>query len=201
MKTAQDPVCRMKVIPEKAKAEGLSYSKGGKTFYFCSRACLNGFSNESSRKLAEILLSAALVAVSAIAVISGYMTELMGVVFLSLAGLKLIDVRGFARMFEQYDLIASRVRGYALAYPFIELSLGLAYLFEFQVLAAAAITVFVMSIGSAGVWKRIRSRNAVRCACLGAKIKVPLTRFTLVEDVLMAAMGLMILITHFSIFF
>ena len=32
------------------------------------------------------------------------------------------------------------------------------------------------------------------CACLGAKIKVPLTRFTLVEDIIMFLMGLMILI-------
>lgn len=201
MKTAQDPVCRMKVDPEKAKAEGLAHSKDGKTFYFCSRECLNRFSSKSSTKFAEILLSAALVAVSAIAVISGYMTEFMGIVFLSLAGLKLIDIRGFARMFEQYDIIASRMRGYSLAYPFIELSLGLAYLLEFQVPAAAAITVVVMALGSAGIWKRLKSRNAARCACLGAKIRVPLTGFTLVEDILMAAMGLMILITHFAKFF
>ena len=122
------------------------------------------------------------------------MIPFMGVVFLILAALKLIDIKGFSQMFSQYDLVAKKFNFYGSIYPFIELSLGLMYIFKFQITVAAVITVLVMSVGAVGVGKNTFSKNKIRCACLGAKIKVPLTGFTLTEDIVMAVMGLMILL-------
>jgi hypothetical protein len=51
-----------------------------------------------------------------------------------------------------------------------------------------------MGVGSIGVGKNVFSKNKVQCACLGVKIKVPLTKFTLVEDLVMLVMGIMILV-------
>ena len=45
-----------------------------------------------------------------------------------------------------------------------------------------------------GVGKNLLSKNKIKCACLGAKVKVPLTSFTFVEDIIMALMALMILV-------
>ena len=72
--------------------------------------------------------------------------------------------------------------------------LGAAFLLQFQTKIAAAILVIVMSVSAVGVGKNVFSKNPIRCACLGSKIKVPLTTFTLVEDIVMAVMGVMILL-------
>ena len=39
------------------------------------------------------------------------------------------------------------------------------------------------------------SKNPVKCACLGTLINIPLTKFTLFEDILMALMSIMVLLS------
>jgi len=183
----KDPICGMKVDPEKAKSKGLV---SGNT-YFCSENCLKKFKGGKT----EILLSSLLIIVSIIVYYYGLMLPFMGLVFLLLAGLKLVDVKGFSKMFSQYDILASRSKIYSLVYPFIELILGLMYLFKFKIIYAAGITIFVMSFGAVGVARNLMSKNKIRCACLGTKIKVPLTRFTLVEDIIMLIMAIMLMLS------
>lgn len=190
---AKDPVCGMAVDVKKAKAEGLVAKKNDRQFYFCSKICRDKFNSKLAFSLTEIVPAAVLIVVAVAVAALDYMLLFMGIAFLVLACLKLIDLRGFAQMFVQYDVLASRIKGYAFAYPFIELALGTAYLINFQVQTAALITLIVMSVGAVGVAKNLLSNNKVRCACLGSKIKVPLTTFTLVEDIIMAGMALMIL--------
>ena len=183
----KDPICGMNVDPEKAKSKGLVSGNN----YFCSEDCLKKFKGVKI----EILLSSLLIIIAIIVYYYGFMLPFMGLVFLLLAGLKLVDVKGFSKMFSQYDIIASKSKVYSLVYPFIELILGLMYLFQFRIFYAAAITVFVMGFGSVGVARNLMSKNKIRCACLGTKIKVPLTRFTLVEDLIMLIMAVMIMMS------
>ena len=56
------------------------------------------------------------------------------------------------------------------------------------------ILFIIMVIGSIGVTKNIFSKNKVQCACLGTWIKIPLTKFTFFEDIVMAIMAIMILL-------
>jgi len=118
----------------------------------------------------------------------------MGVFFIIVALLKFLDWKGFAKAFAMYDILAKRNKTYAYAYPLIELGLGIAYLFVWQITVVASITFVIMFIGAIGVGKNLLSKNPVKCACLGTKIKVPLTEFTLFEDIAMAVMAIMILI-------
>ena len=194
METKKDPICGMDVNPEEAKKKGLVSDSN----FFCSKQCLDKFQGKKESHFIEILLSFILVAVAVGVYLTGNMLIFMGIVFLILSGLKLIDIKGFANMFAQYDLIAAKSKTYSIVYPFIELILGIMFLFGFQILYAAGITVFIMWIGSIGVGKNIFGKDKVRCACLGSKIKVPLTRFTLVEDLVMFVMGLMILFGMFN---
>ena len=193
MKKAKDPVCGMTVDVAKAKKKNLTAKKGNKTYYFCSEDCKDKFTSEKPKIPLDIILSVVIILLAIIVIVKGYMLPFMGIVFLILASLKLIDIKGFSQMFVQYDLIAKRSKAYSYVYPFIELALGLAFLFQFQVFTAAIVTVVVMSIGAIGIGKNLLSKNRIQCACLGAKIKVPLTRFTLVEDIVMAVMGAMII--------
>ena len=188
----KDPICGMDVDITKAENKKLIISKKRKQFYFCSKGCKDKF--DSNNHLIEICLSTSLVLIAIIVYSLGYMLQFMGVVLLLLSILKLIDIKGFANMFTQYDLIAAKSKTYAHIYPFIELFLGLMYLFTFKIMFAAIITLLIMCINAIGVGKNLLSKNKIKCACLGAKVKVPLTTFTLVEDIIMALMALMILI-------
>jgi len=184
----KDPICGMSVDKAKAKSKGLTTAKDGMNYYFCSSNCKDKFSaGWIKTNSISLLLSAVVVALAYYMYQAGYMLPFMGTVFLILAGLKLLDVKGFAKMFAQYDFIAKKSNTYAMAYPFIELALGLSFLFQWQVRVAAVVTVVVMSIGAAGVANNLLSKDKILCA------KVPLTTFTLVEDVVMVVMGLMIL--------
>lgn len=128
----------------------------------------------------------------------GYNTDLMlafmGWFFLVFGALKIIRINGFVEAYQMYDLIAMRSSIYAYAYPFLEFGFGLAYLFAWQVTAVSAVVLIVMLVGALGVYKKLRKKEEIPCACLGTVFKVPMTWVTLGEDLLMALMALLILI-------
>ena len=123
------------------------------------------------------------------------MRNFMGGFFIVFGGFKVLNWKGFAEAYSMYDIIAKRSRAYAYAYPVIELALGLAYLLAFQLLLTNIVTLVVMIVGSIGVANELRKKNQITCACLGVVFKIPMTKVTLIEDVLMATMAaVMILI-------
>ena len=46
-----------------------------------------------------------------------------------------------------------------------------------------------MLVGAAGVLKALLDKRAIRCACLGTALNLPMTKVTLVEDLTMASMA------------
>lgn len=121
------------------------------------------------------------------------MLDFMGMFFIVFGGFKLLDVKGFADAYATYDIVARKSRIYALAYPFIEVALGVAFLLRWNVRSVNWIAMIIMSIGSIGVAKAIAKKQKIQCACLGTKIKLPMTKITLIEDVTMALMALVML--------
>ena len=145
-----------------------------------------------------LLLIAAYVGIAALAGttqtgFAGWMTNFMAGFFLVFSFFKLLDLRGFADAFAGYDLLAARWRPWGLIYPFVELGLGLAFLFRWQLFAANVATLAVMVFGGLGVLRALSRGRAIRCACLGAVLNLPMSTVTLVEDGLMAAMALAML--------
>ncbi len=122
------------------------------------------------------------------------MTTFMGGFFVVFSLFKMIDLPGFADGYATYDVIGKRSRAYALAYPFLELALGVLYLAAWQLPLVNAITVVLMSIGAVGVFQALREKRAIQCACLGTALKLPMTTVTLVEDLGMAAMAAVMLV-------
>lgn len=118
-----------------------------------------------------------------------WMTDFMAGFFLVFSFFKLLDLRGFADAYQSYDIIARRSRPYALAYPFIELALGVAYLLDWQPTITNSITLALMLIGSIGVIRAVLDKRRIRCACLGTALNLPMTTVTIVEDLGMAAMA------------
>lgn len=113
------------------------------------------------------------------------MRNFEGFFFLTFGTFKLLNLKGFAEAYQTYDLIAKRSRAYALAYPFIELALGLGYLFNFHVTVVAATTLVLMVVGAIGVARELRKKRQIDCACLGVVFKLPMTWVTFIEDALM----------------
>ena len=113
----------------------------------------------------------------------------MGFFFLGFAFFKLLNIQGFADAFSGYDVIARRSRAYAVAYPFVELGLGLAFLSQRYLLAANAVTLVVMAVGLIGVVAAVRRKQTIQCACLGMVFNLPMSRVTIIENSVMIAMS------------
>ena len=79
-------------------------------------------------------------------------------------------------------------------YPFVELGLGVAYLLAWMPLAINIITLVLMLVGAAGVLNALLNKRAIRCACLGTALNLPMTKVTLVEDLAMAVMAVVMLV-------
>lgn len=113
--------------------------------------------------------------------------------FLVFAGFKLMDLKGFAEGYATYDLLASRVKAYGYAYPFIELAFGLLMLAGYHPDWLLWTEFAVMMFSGLGVSIKIAKREPFMCACLGTFLKVPLTYVTLIEDFGMAILAIALL--------
>jgi copper chaperone CopZ len=122
-----------------------------------------------------------------------WMTNFMAGFFLVFSFFKFLDLAGFADAYSTYDLLAQKWRPWGYIYPFLELGLGLAYLFRVAPFATNLAAILLMSFSSLGVIAALRRRQTIRCACLGTVLKLPMSTITLVEDLGMVAMAAMAL--------
>jgi copper chaperone CopZ/uncharacterized membrane protein YphA (DoxX/SURF4 family) len=123
-----------------------------------------------------------------------WMSHFMGAFFLVFSFFKLMNLKGFAEGYRSYDVIAKAVPAYGFIYPFIELALGLAFITGFQPLLTNTVTLVVMVLSTIGVIQSLMKKSQFQCACLGTVIKLPLGKVTLMEDLLMVAMSVFMLI-------
>lgn len=117
------------------------------------------------------------------------MRYFMGLFFLGFAFFKLLDVGNFADAFRGYDIVAKRSRAYAVFYPFLELGLGLAFLFGVWPLASNVLTGVVMAVGLIGVVSVVRRGQVIQCACLGTAFDLPMSVVTIIENSVMLVMA------------
>lgn len=113
----------------------------------------------------------------------------MGYFFLFFGGLKAIKWKEFVEAYKVYDILAMRSSIYAHAYPAIELMLASLFLSGAYLLFANIFTLIIIVIGAWGVYLKLRKKEEIPCACMGAVFKVPMTHATLFEDILMAVMA------------
>jgi hypothetical protein len=114
--------------------------------------------------------------------------------FLTFGAFKAANWKGFVSAYRMYDVVAMRSAAYAYAYPAIELALGFSYLFGTYPVATSVATFAFSAIGTVGVLKALARKEEITCACLGAVFKIPMTKVTLFEDMLMAVMALGMLV-------
>lgn len=125
--------------------------------------------------------------------VHAWMRWFMAGFFLSFSYFKLLDVKAFADAFRMYDWIAKAVPAWGLAYPLVELGLGLAYAADWAPTATNWITLVLMLVGAGGVIQSNLQKKSIRCACLGTVFNLPMSTVTILEDLSMAAMAVWML--------
>jgi hypothetical protein len=124
------------------------------------------------------------------------MNYFMGFFFLGFAFFKLLDIPAFADSFASYDIVAKRSRAYAMAYPWIELTLGILFVSSQFPLFANGVTAVIMAVGLIGVVSAVTRKQTIQCACLGTVFNLPMSVVTIVENSVMLAMAVVMLAGH-----
>lgn len=127
-----------------------------------------------------------------------WMLHFMAGFFIVFSFFKLLDLNGFRDAYATYDLLAKRWNGYGYVYPFLELGLGLAFLFHYELLYALYFSIVLMGFSSLGVIQALREKRKIRCACLGTVLNLPMSTITLVEDLGMVGMSVLMLLAMYS---
>ena len=131
---------------------------------------------------------------SGIFILETWMANFMAGFFLVFSFFKLLDIPAFAKAYQSYDIISSRFGLYGYIYPFIELGLGLAYVFFYDSDITNLTTAIVMFVSLVGVSKSVIQKSKIQCACLGTVFNLPMSYVTIIENLLMLSMALFMLL-------
>lgn len=118
------------------------------------------------------------------------MNVFMSGFFLTFSFFKMLDLKGFAESYSMYDIVARKVKAWGFIYAFIELTLGIAYATGYQPMLTNVVTLVVMTISIVGVLQSVFTKRKIQCACLGAVFNLPMSTVTIIEDALMIAMSI-----------
>lgn len=126
-----------------------------------------------------------------------FMLDFMGLFYIVFSFFKMLDLKGFPESFKMYDPLAKRLPIYGWIYPFLETVLGIMFLLRFHLYIALIMTLVVLGITTVGVTKTLLDKKSIRCACLGTALKLPMTEATFIENTIMIAMALLMLLNVF----
>ena len=127
---------------------------------------------------------------------SEFMLDFMGLFYIVFSFFKMLDLKGFPDSFQMYDPLAKKVRAYAWVYPFIEVALGLLFLFRFQLFIALIATLVILGLTTIGITQSLFSKKKIKCACLGTALNLPMTEATFIENAIMIVMAVFMLIQY-----
>lgn len=107
-----------------------------------------------------------------------------------LAVQKLQDLESFSTMFLNYDLLARKWVSYSYLYPFGETLAGILMISGALVWLSSSVAFFIGTVGAISVIKAVYiDKRELKCACVGGRSNVPLGFVSLIENLMMIAMG------------
>ena len=121
------------------------------------------------------------------------MLDFMGLFYIVFSFFKILDIKGFSMSFRMYDPLAKKAPIYGYIYPFIEVLLGVMFLTRLEVNIALVITVIILGLTTIGVTQTLLNKRAIKCACLGTTLNLPMTEATFIENALMIIMALILI--------
>ena len=126
--------------------------------------------------------------------VSLWMRHFMAGFFIVFSFFKILNLKGFANTFKNYDILAARWYAWGLLYPFIELILGICYLINISPIITNIFTIVILGFSSIGVIQSNLQKRKIKCACLGDFFNLPMSTVTVIEDLGMVAMAFLMLL-------
>ena len=123
-----------------------------------------------------------------------FMRYFMAGFFLTFSFFKFLDLKGFVESYAMYDIIAKRFKHWGYMYAFLELTLGIAFLLDFNPTITNWAAILIMTTSIVGVLQSVFNRTEIQCACLGSVFKLPMSSVTIFEDGLMIGMSVAMLL-------
>lgn len=123
-----------------------------------------------------------------------FLHNFMTAFFLVFSFFKLLNIKDFANSFAMYDLLAMKIPVYGKIYPFIELGLGILCLIHFQPQFVYWADILIMGLGALGVIQSVLDKRKIKCACLGTVFNLPMSTVTIIENTIMVAVGVILLV-------
>ena len=117
------------------------------------------------------------------------MNRVMGTIFIVFGLLKVVNLKGFAKIFAKYDLVSKHLSFYGYMYPFIEILLGVSFFYKDYRMKSYVITIILMIVSLVGVFLSMGKGVSLRCGCLGSFFHIPLSYVTISENIAMLAMS------------
>tara|TARA_B100002049_G_scaffold40120_1_gene26834 strand:- start:666 stop:1046 length:381 start_codon:yes stop_codon:yes gene_type:complete len=113
----------------------------------------------------------------------------MGLFYIVFSFFKFLDYKNFPASFSMYDPIAKKLPLYGWIYPIIETLLGLSFLLRYQLLISLVATIIFLGVTTIGVTRSLMDKSEIQCACLGTALKLPMTKATFIENLIMILMA------------
>ena len=117
------------------------------------------------------------------------MNRVMGTIFIVFGSLKVVNLKGFAKIFAKYDIVSKHISIYGYLYPFIEIILGVSFFYKDYRMKSYILTIALMIVSLIGVFISIGQGTSLRCGCLGSFFHIPLSYVTVSENIVMLAMA------------
>jgi hypothetical protein len=117
------------------------------------------------------------------------MNRVMGTIFIVFGSLKVVNLKGFAKIFAKYDIVSKHISIYGYMYPFIEILLGVSFFYKDYRMKSYILTIILMIVSLIGVFLSLGKGVSLRCGCLGSFLHVPLSYVTVSENIVMLAMA------------
>lgn len=118
--------------------------------------------------------------------------------FLILSGfMKILNLNGFWLIVAQFNNLARKYgKPFAFALPFIEMIVGIILITGFYLPFYSALAVLMAILfGTMVTTVLIKKKKLKNCGCFGAKIKMPLTWKSLVDDLVFFLIALLIFLS------
>jgi len=118
---------------------------------------------------------------------------MLGLLYIFASVFKFPDLKRFAASIASFGLVPKKlIKPIAYLHPVVELLVGIAILFNIYLTEAAFIGLVLIIIADIFVTYAFFNKKIDDCGCYGIAIKVPITKYKLIENAIWTALFLIL---------
>lgn len=122
-----------------------------------------------------------------------FIADFMAVFFITFAALKFIDIEGFALAYRDYDILASRIRPWGFALPFLEAFMGFWYLLSEAPNSLNLLVIVVAASAAYGALTEMRKKSRFSHTYFDGFVRLPMARAGFIENFMKLGLAILLL--------